>query len=391
MNKERYLDIVERIIASKSFGRSGTYANLLKYLLHCSLNKNIPKETTIASEVFGKESFDPSQSTLIRVYAYNLRKKITKYYENEGLNDIIKLKIPKGSYEVKFIEKAKPVKKKKTFTKPWALAIILSFLLITLLFNYSKKDNVAKTDLWSNLLSSKKNTMLVLGDLFIYNEIDSISGKSKTVRDPSINSKEEFELFKLNSTKKGIAFKPLSYAFYIRNSVNWVKDLGKVFYSSKKDFVIRNMSRFNPKELSDNNIIVVGMLKTFGLFKDYLNKENYTVTKGSIIYTDKNTGKKQIYKANGDADAYHTDYAIILKVPGPNNNSIYLFGGIWDTGASQSLKNFTNHKLAKQLENTMLEKFGKVPENYKILLEVSGIDRMELNSKILHIEEIIKH
>lgn len=148
------------------------------------------------------------------------------------------------------------------------------------------------------------------------------------------------------------------------------------------------MSRFNPKELSDNNLMVVGMLKTLGLFKDYMSNEGFNLERGILSYTDEKAKEVFRYSPKGDADEYHTDYAVILKVKGPNNNSIILFGGIWDTGASQSLKHFTDFKLAKNLQNTMLEKFGEIPENYKILLEVSGIDRMELNSKILHIEEV---
>ena len=74
MENQKYLQHVEKIIESKSFGRSDTYGNLLRYLVRCTLENDVPKETTIASEIFGKSSFDPSQCTLIRVYAYNLRK-----------------------------------------------------------------------------------------------------------------------------------------------------------------------------------------------------------------------------------------------------------------------------------------------------------------------------
>lgn len=385
MDKQLYLNIVEAITASKSFGRSDTYANMLKYLVEATLNNKTAKETTIASDIFGKENFDPSQSTLIRVYAYNLRKKLAKYYENEGVNDTIVLEIPKGNYEVKFIDKTPAKKTVKTNKSVILLGLIIGITLLSIFFLFNAKQS-SKIILWEDILKSHKTSMLVLGDLFIYKEIDSITGKPKTIRNASINSKEEFE--NLKSDSKSLHIEPLNYSFNIRNSVNWVKDLDKVFYKAEKDFVIRNMSRFNPKELSDNNLVVVGMLKTFGLFKDYVENEGYTVTKDKIIYTHKKTGTKQIFAANGDADGYHTDYALILKVPGPNNNSIYLFGGIWDTGASQSLKNFTDFKLAKDLEKTMTDKFGEIPENYKILLEVSGIDRMELNSKIIHLEKV---
>lgn len=389
MNKKQYLGIVDGIIASKSFGRSDTYANMLKYLVTCSLDANIPKETTIASDIFGKERFDPSQSTLIRVYIYNLRKKLKKYYENEGINDEVFLEIPKGSYEVKFTKKVK--EKKAIGLKKWHILLLLSFIIIFTVFINYKPNEISKTALWKNILENDRPTMLVLGDLFIYNEKDSIKGGLKTIREPEINSIEEFETLVLPNHNKSTNVEPLTYAFLIRNSATWVKDLSKVFFQVDKDFIIRTMSRFNPKELSDNNLIVVGMLKTLGIFKDYLGKEGFTLNKGVLKYTDEKTNKIYRYTPKGDADEYHTDYAIILKVKGPNNNNIILFGGIWDTGASQSLKQFTDLKLAKDLENTMLEKFGEIPDNYKILLEVSGVDRMELNSKILHLEEITDH
>lgn len=387
MNLEHCLAIVERIIASKSFGRSETYANMLKYLVEGTVEHKSLKETTIANDIFGKENFDPSQSTLVRVYAYHLRKKLAKYYENEGVNDSTIIEIPKGGYEVQFIDKLEtdiPLVKNKT---PWVIGIG-SFLLLAIglvvFFNFQKEG--ANT-LWEDILSSNKPSMLVIGDLLIYKEIDSVTGRAKTIRDPGINSKEEFYSKKLNGGYESSRVELLSYAYLIKNSANWVKDLSNVLFRYKKDFVIRTMSRFNPKELSDNNLIVIGMLKTLGLFKDYLKKEGYTLKNG-ITYKDSKTGKIQSYKPSGNASEYHTDYSVIMKVAGPNNNSIYLFGGILDTGASQSLKYFTDVKLANDLELTLKKKFGEIPQSYKVLLEVSGIDRMELNSTIIHLEKI---
>lgn len=104
-NNKAYNKIIAKIISSKSFGQSNTYANLLLFLVASTLEEDIPKETTIASEILGKPNFDPSQSTLVRVYIYNLRKKLSKYYSKEGKEDKIIVQIPKGSYEVRFVEK----------------------------------------------------------------------------------------------------------------------------------------------------------------------------------------------------------------------------------------------------------------------------------------------
>ena len=104
MNEADFLGTVNKIIESKSFGRSKTYGNLLKYLVNCTLKNEVPKEVTIATEIFGKRNFDPSQSTLVRVYVYNLRKKLHNYYQREGKEEELKVTIPKGSYKVQLVE-----------------------------------------------------------------------------------------------------------------------------------------------------------------------------------------------------------------------------------------------------------------------------------------------
>jgi hypothetical protein len=99
-------------------------------------------------------------------------------------------------------------------------------------------------------------------------------------------------------------------------------------------------------------------------------------------------GEATVYKPAGDPDAYHTDYAVMAKFPGPNNNTIYLFGGIWDTGATQSLKCFTDPRLLETLKAEMIKTLGEVPEYYEVLLEVNGVDRMELTPKILQVHAL---
>lgn len=390
-----YKKIVNKITSSKSFGRSSTYANLLSYLADCTLNRNVPKETTIASDIFRKTDFDPTQSTLVRVYVYNLRKKLEAYYKNEGKHDKKILKIPKGSYEVLLIDrKFETQKKEKIFPFKTVIACTILVLIVSLFFNIIAFNNTKKTSktssskLWKDLLHKDQPLTVVIGDLFLYEELDSLHKANRTTRNSRVNSLEEFEEFKsLNETSK-VSFQPADYTFLIYNSALWIKDLSHIFTKNDKNFAVRNMARFNPKALQDGDFIVLGMLKTFGLFREYTETTAfpYTPKQDAIIYTD-STNSKQVLKPFGNPNEYHTDYGIIIKIPGPNSNNIYLFGGIWDTGASQSLKYFTDDTLLENLETRMISKFGSIPAYYEVLFEVKGIDRMELTPTILEINK----
>lgn len=397
MKDKEYEAIVEKIIETKSFGRSNTYANLLRYLVASSIKNDVPKETTIAADIFGKSAFDPSQSTLIRVYVYNLRKKLKAYYQNEGAQDAYILRIPKGSYRIEIDKKLKNDTSpfSKLYGKSWLL-LLLALLAVSMLTNFylarqkKQKGLVTEQGLWKDLIQSKKNTMVVLGDLFIYTERDSTIHLDRNIRDPKINSKADFEHFKSTLARPGVDINIPTYSLLIQSSSIWIKNLTEIFFSEGRDYTIRSISRFNPKELQDHDFIVVGMIKTLGIFKAYFKNSDFDFNpeKDELIYNDLTNETQITYKPSGDPDAYHTDYGFMAKFPGPNNNTVYLLGGIWDTGATQSLKNFTNHQLLERLTKTMGDKFGELPEYYEVLFEVNGVDRMELSSKIVHLKKI---
>ena len=232
--------------------------------------------------------------------------------------------------------------------------------------------------------------MVVLGDLFVYSEVDSANGLNRTIRDPAINSITEFDAFKIAKERENVVNESITYTHLVYGSAFWIKNLTQILFSEHKSYSIHTVSRFNLKELQDHDFIVVGMIKTLGVFNLYLKNSRilYDADEDALLYTPLDKTPTVVYKPKGDADTYHTDYGFMAKYPGPNNNSIYYFGGLWDTGATQSLKHFTDSKLRTELEQEMLDKLGNLPSYYEVLFEVNGVDRMELSSKILHIIEV---
>ncbi|NHE57169.1 hypothetical protein [Cyclobacterium plantarum] len=392
MEKAVFLELTEKIIKSKGFGRSTTYANLLRFLVRSSLDEDAPKETIIAAEVFGKPDFDPSESTLIRVYVYKLREKLRNYYAGEGSGDPYRLRIPKGSYGIVF-EKAKHqsgilrLLQQKT-VRLGLMGGTLACLLLLAWFQLGRgEDGSLRESIWSDLVSNGFPTAVFLGDLFIYLEEDSLAGMSRTIRDPDINGLSDFASFRKDDHREGVQTTALSYGLLVRGSLQWIKDLTRLFDAAGHFFSIRTISRFNPKELQDQNFVVVGMIKTLGLFTDYFNYSRFAYDEAgeALILEKGDAAERQVFTPTGDPDGYHTDYGFMAKFPGPNQNTVYLFCGLWDTGATQSLKNFTDTSLRQAIESEIAGQLGEVPRYFEVLFEVSGIDRTELSTKLIHV------
>ena len=85
-NARSYL---KKILESQEFSRAQKYQRLLQYLVDASLEGEIPKEVTIAHEVFFEDNaYDTGSTTKVRVYIHNLRKKLDSYYTSEGKNNL---------------------------------------------------------------------------------------------------------------------------------------------------------------------------------------------------------------------------------------------------------------------------------------------------------------
>ncbi len=100
---EEKKESLQKLLNSEEIKSNEKYGRLLEYLFYASVNNKKVKESTIASECFENDSeYDPSIDSYVRVYLSKLRKKIEHYYLTTGVNDRVKISIPKGNYCVKF-------------------------------------------------------------------------------------------------------------------------------------------------------------------------------------------------------------------------------------------------------------------------------------------------
>ncbi|MFY0654879.1 MAG: helix-turn-helix domain-containing protein [Cyclobacteriaceae bacterium] len=391
-------EIVNRIIKSSSFGSSNTYANLLIYLVDCTLSNEVPKESTIGAQLFGLNPGEQYDTAKVRVYIFNLRKKLEAYFNNEGTSEDFILTIPKGGYKVELVKRKKSGVAIGSIPKSKALILLSALLIISVVINISlwlkspskeiPSASLPNSEIWKDFIQDDKPILIILGDLFIFSEQNTETGYSRTIRIPSINSYQQYLAHRDSIEDPGVQLDEMTYTYLIKNSALWIESLTKLFFSNNRDFQIRVMSRVDVKDLHDHNIIFVGMQKTAGILNSYFLNSSFDHPKDDI-YTYRSESKEMLsYSPKGEPEEFHTDYGFVAKYAGPNNNTIFMFCGLWDTAASQSLKNFTDPKSVEGLENQMQNEFGEIPDNFEVFFEVSGADRTELDTKVLYLNRL---
>lgn len=96
---------LENVLSSGLFTKSQNLAKLLSYVCNQYFEGHADdlKEYQIAVEALGRPpDFDPALSPIVRVEMHRLRGKLKKYYESDGVDHPIFIKLEAGSYSPRF-------------------------------------------------------------------------------------------------------------------------------------------------------------------------------------------------------------------------------------------------------------------------------------------------
>ncbi len=394
------LDILEKVLSSEEFSHSKKTQGLLKFLVDASIENKDLNEIIIATEFFSKDSnFDPLEDASIRVYISQLRKRLVNYYLREGENDKILIEIPKGNYFVQFRKKntnffslAKKNISKVIFP---SLTLLLSIIIIYFVIqnqHLNEKFQVMPTDnpIWAEYLEDSRPILVVLGDyFFMYNDRGDELPRLN-VRDPLINSLEEFHEYNEKNPSATGNFEPLEHT-YLRPSAVWgFMDMQPILRSAKSSFLVKQASEIVWGDVSSHNVIFIGTFKQMYLLKTFLEKMNAEFSlHPNILYLDnKNGEEKQVFKSSLDPETrQYSDVCLLAKFSGPNNNTIMLITGFHEGGVIYGSKAISDPDFPKEALKDYDKELQK-PFHFKSVLKVEGFRHTELSSKIEYFDII---
>ncbi|VVE89634.1 tetratricopeptide repeat protein [Pandoraea bronchicola] len=101
LQKERIAAALHAITHSETFRRAKRLRQLLQYLVSETLagRGERLKQFTIAVEAFGHDGdFHPQLQTSVRTEAWRLRSRLEVYFQTEGVNDEVRISLPKGGF-----------------------------------------------------------------------------------------------------------------------------------------------------------------------------------------------------------------------------------------------------------------------------------------------------
>lgn len=336
-DKSKILEQLKLILDSSTFVRSKINKRLLTFLVEESLKGSDLREVTIGSEIFG-ESYDPvKDDNKVRVYVYNLRKKLADYY-SKNPNDGIIFTIEKGQYKVVFATKKDFINPPKK--KIWLIPIVaLVIAVFAILFLQNKQQ---PNPLWQDNLEAEFPTTVVIGD--VYTILTKVfTGRVGVVRDFSINTDADYNRIMAEHPELAMMQKPGVNQYSTRFAPYCTKTLSCYFTEKKLDFNIKLLSDWDATNIHKENIVYFGQTKTMRGLKNVLEQSfpNYEFGVHTFTRTYPETNETLTFKDEITEDKI-TDYTIVSKTTTQAGNTMKFFLSDQDCGAIQAIEYFTN-------------------------------------------------
>jgi hypothetical protein len=371
---EQIIEQMNRILASRHLRQARSLEKFLSYVIEKKLagDEDEVKEYTIGLEVFARgQDYDPRRDAVVRVQASMLRKRLTGYYENEGIADRIVIEIPKGHYipQFRLIDPVKtscelasvPINVDKVAINhdrklsllsywPSLLRVAATFilgLLTAIAFQYwgasympaaiehevdathrKIMPDEAYLPLWEKFFEPGVENVLAYGtpQFFVANGV--------YLRDVEINSpRDERATARLISLKKAFhhEFRPTEVYTGV-GETHGVYLLTKFFNKTAKELHVTRSRMVGWNELKNTNVIFLSSMRFHTLAKELQYPSDFAI----------NSGKdKSVFNMNpreGEASRYgDSDYAVITLWPGklPKRSILVLSGATtWATLAA---------------------------------------------------------
>jgi hypothetical protein len=404
-----------KIAESGALGRSRSYGKLLEFLVDCAVNGRTPKEVEIAIEVFGRGAdFDPSQDSMVRVYAHNLRQKLEHYYATAGRGEPTQLVLARGEYRLSLVHasesaaapaaadvaQAPPAREPEAqAARPrWRLAVAAAALLAigaaigaSLAWQQMPAPPaaaaVARSPVWAGLLDDDLPILIVVGDYYIYGELDEDGAVTRLIRDFNVGSSKDLDELMKKDTSLLKRYLNLDLTYLPTGSAYALLDLLRVLYTSDKHVRVISMSEMNEAALKTSHVVYVGYLSALDKLEDFV----FASSSLAIGYTydelyNLDTGELYTSEAGlpGEINHNYRDYALISTFPGPGGNQIMIVAGTRDAGLMQAAHALADPMFVSSMEEMRPDTTSGRPPSFEMLYEVTGYGRTNLDAMLVH-------
>lgn len=426
--------VAKRVAASKGFAKSKFLMSFILYICEKHLLDQTDEitEQLIGEHVFRRPpGYNPGEDNIVRNYARLLRQRLEEYFNGEGVEERIRIAVPRGGYVPIFLEEDKAVEERRSQPEQsgligvvgggssrqpqelvdqvlndpvvagrqiWGLRASCVGLFVALLFAVARDIHIKSPQqtvsdrFWSVFFSSTRDTLLVPADsgLVIYQDL--------TNRRIPLAEYAAGEYQKHTSAASGIDSAMVNELGGRRYTsvvdLHLVSSISQLPAVVKNRFKVRYAREVTLDDLKQSNVILLGSFDSnpwVDLFQKDLNFQFEPQPKVDDVVIHNlhpMAGEIEYYKTN-QSDSARTTFGLIAVTPNLDGTGhVLLIEGINMAGTEAAADYLFSDASAPLLSKVFDSKGTILP--FEVLLETSNIGANAprpriISQRILHL------
>jgi hypothetical protein len=395
--------LCERIISSGVLGRSKHYSALLKYLVLCSLDGKSPREIDLAVEVLGRtKDFDVSADSAVRVYVHQLRKKLNTYYENNELDAAYRLVIPKGKYTLAVTANQMPSNLSSAAAHPLSrfdlntglLLVVLTLLAVNLFLMFSdERDDLVRSSqmaathqVWKTVLNDDNPILLVMGDYYIFGELNANGNVVRMVREFNVNSRSDLEDLQFSDIENTENYLDLDLSYMPEGSAFALAKISPILQQSGKTVNITMMSDLTAADIRSNHIVYIGYISALEELTD-MTFAGSGLRIGRSYDELFNTKTEEYYTSDAglpEEGEPFRDYGMFSTFPASTDTQVVLISGMRDAGLMHTAQALSDTRALDDLVAAIDSDTDEAVAGFEAVFEVYGVDRLNFDANLIY-------
>jgi hypothetical protein len=397
---------LRRLLESKVFGNSPKKTRFLEFVSEQTFLGNGEKlnEYLIGVEVYERGvDFNPQRDPIVRVQAYEIRRLLKKYYEEDGKANPMRMDLPAGHYVPVFVRTAEQAsgtdevraipdngeRRDERNRLPWALAIIFGITCVALAgilvsgWNGRSPETHAQSAVmpkslawfWKPFLPPSDAPIITIPNhplLRAAHDGDSAQTLAGGHEIPKSSLPEFRDTIHFHELKRFV-FVPSLTDFTSVGETLGVVNLCEMFSSVGQKCRVQQSRLVNLDEIKGDNAILLGGNQAWS-GRVFLNKEGFQFQSGVIFNRSPHPGELPVYKPEFDSvtNQLTRDYALVLMLPNETKDKrVLLIYGIYTQGSQAAIEFLTNPERMTELQKTLLDlspDHKTIPAYFQLLL-----------------------
>lgn len=399
------LALCQRIMESGVLGRSKNYSALLEYLVQCSLSGKSPKEIEIAVDVFNRgDNFDVAADSSVRVYIHQLRKKLDAYYQSNEKDTVFRIVIPKGQYTILAqqrtlispVQLSRGEQRSNLRVNNGLLLAVIILLAVNLLYmgitgrgsTLEISQATSEHPVWNSVLQDDQPILIVMGDYYIFGELNANGNVARMVREFNVNSSSDLEEMQFTDFDRAENYLDLDLSYMPEGSAFALARIVPILQEGGKTVNISMMSDLTTADIRENHIVYIGYIS--GLEK---------LTDMTFSGSGLSLGRSYDELVNVQTQEYYTsdaglpeegqpfrDYGMFSTFPVSTDTQVVLISGMRDAGLMHTAQALSDSEALNDLVVAIDNDTDEAVASFEVLFEVLGIDRMNFDANLVYAE-----